>query len=344
MKFELLLENILSDVEQANKTARSGAGAVGGKAITPRYVADTLKPGETILNFGAGVPDKVTGKYFHSELLRAKGGVVDEYDFGRNSTGALGRKYQTVFASNVLNVQSGPEMLSKTLNQIKDSVAPGGRVVFNFPTVPRYNTMSADEVATFITAVFKAEPMRVGGTRQAPLWEVKPAKSEVHPSLKTLKGSSIERHKRSVGKKVGPQIYVHKDYAGEVVPSDVLEKAKGILAKTNPDFEYNSIMYDTSNGTVRFDEAPDFDTAREPHVGDMVKVDKDGKVSTGHSDSIWHHKWLWVKEDYPGFDVNKSREWSRTWLNKVPEIAKGTDNSFMSQLKKYKVTDENIIP
>ena len=40
------------DVLKANKTARA-AGAVGEKAITPRYVEATAKKGDTILDFGS---------------------------------------------------------------------------------------------------------------------------------------------------------------------------------------------------------------------------------------------------------------------------------------------------
>ena len=157
-------------IAQANKTARS-AGAVGAKAITPRYVQGSVKQGETVLNFGAGKPDKKTGKYLHSEMLREKGADVTEYDFGSNSVGNLGNQYDTVFASNVLNVQNGRPMLQDTLKQIKNSTR--GRAVFNYPQSPRYMDLTPDEVATEIKSIFGAEPKRVGGTKQAPLWEIR---------------------------------------------------------------------------------------------------------------------------------------------------------------------------
>jgi len=161
-----------SDIERANRTARA-AGAVGAKAITPRYVADTLKPGETVLNFGAGKPD-ASGKYGHSETIRAAGGIVTEHDFGRNAAtaaqNALAKKYDTVFASNVLNVQSGLKMLTETLEQIKGSARK--RAVFNFPESPRYSDLTTEDVAAAIKDVFGAQPRKVGGTNRAPLWEV----------------------------------------------------------------------------------------------------------------------------------------------------------------------------
>jgi hypothetical protein len=160
------------DIERANRTARA-AGAVGAKAITPRYVAETIMPEETVLNFGAGKPD-ASGKYGHSETIRAAGGIVTEHDFGRNAAtaaqNALAKKYDTVFASNVLNVQSGRKMLTETLEQIKGSAKK--RAVFNFPESPRYSDLTAEDVAATIKDVFAAQPRKVGGTNRAPLWEV----------------------------------------------------------------------------------------------------------------------------------------------------------------------------
>ena len=103
-------------------------------------------------------------------------------------------------------------------------------------------------------------------------------------------------------------------------------------------FPYNSIMFDSKKDVVRFDEAPDFDTAREPRVGRYVSVDlATGTAKEGKSDFIWHHKWLWVKDDYTGFDVDASREWSRKWASAMPEVAKGTERTFSEQLKKHNI-------
>lgn len=156
-------------------------------------------------------------------------------------------------------------------------------------------------------------------------------------SIKTLAGTTIKRYKNLVGKQVGEQIYVHKNYASEVIPADLLDKAPS-------NFTYNTVMYNTKTGAIRFDEAPNFDTAREPRVGNYVTINPDGTQTIGKSESIWHHKWLWVKDDYAGFDVAQSKNWSRQWLSKVPEVAKGTVRSFEDQLKKYNVTEQAIAP
>ena len=160
--------------------------------------------------------------------------------------------------------------------------------------------------------------------------------------LRTKHGSVIRRYRDNVGKQVGNSVYVHKLYVDEVIPKAILNKAESILTRAFPEFAYNTIMFDGSRKAIRFDEAPDFDTASEPHVGDYVVVSLDAAFSPrqGHSDSIWHHKWLWVKDDYTGFDVDKSKEWSRIWLSKLDEPAKGTDLTWQSQLRRYGLVKE----
>lgn len=158
-------------------------------------------------------------------------------------------------------------------------------------------------------------------------------------TFRTLKGTPIKRYKNLVGKQVGSQLYVHKKYASKVIPTNILQKAMGVLRRDYPNFKFNTLMLDARANVVRFDEAPDFDTAREPHVGKVVAVFPDGSTKEGKSNSIWHHKWMWVMDDYDGFDVQKSKDWSRLWLSKVPEIAKGTDQSWGDQLQKYGVEE-----
>ena len=146
---------------------------------------------------------------------------------------------------------------------------------------------------------------------------------EMPDSYKTLKGSVVKRSKYGVGKQMGSQVYLHKDYVSDVISKKVWENALKVLSDADSDFEYNCVMYDTKTGNVRFDEAPDFDESREPIVGDTITVKPDGTVKRGHSNYIWHHKWLWVKNDYQGFDVNQSKAWSNKWLGTLTETADG---------------------
>lgn len=143
---------------------------------------------------------------------------------------------------------------------------------------------------------------------------------EDRKTLKTLKGSAIKRSKYGVGKEIGGQIYFHKDYITDIPPAEkIYEKAVKILQEKYPKFKWRCLMYDKKKpNTLRFDEAPDFDTAREPIPGVMYTVNVDtGEVKERASVQIWHHKWMWVKDDYTGFNVDKSYEWSMTWLQKI---------------------------
>lgn len=156
--------------------------------------------------------------------------------------------------------------------------------------------------------------------------------------LKTKKGSVIKRStKYGVGKEIGGDIYVHKDYAQEVVPSSCWHNALEILEEAYPDFQYNCIRWSPKTQKVSFQEAPDFDTAREPVVGDYITVDcSDGSISTGHSNYIWHSKWLWVRNDYDGFNVADSWNWSRRWLSTLDETSDGNGISrWKAQLSRY---------
>ena len=164
--------------------------------------------------------------------------------------------------------------------------------------------------------------------------------------LKTNKGSIIQRFKNNVGKKMGNSIYVHKLYANEVIPPKIIHKAEHLLKKYNPDFSYNCIMFDPVKQIIRFDESPDFNTSDEPIVGNFTTIrfnTNPPEIKHGYSDNIWHHKWLWVKDDYNGFDVNQAKERSKLWLSKLNEQAKGTLSSWNKQLHNVGLISETNI-
>lgn len=137
--------------------------------------------------------------------------------------------------------------------------------------------------------------------------------------------------KYRVGKEIGGKIYVHYKYANKVIAMKDLYDAIMLLPS---DFRYNCIMVERKKPyVIRFDEAPDFDTAREPHPGDFIEVNIDTKeIRRGHSDMIWHHKWMWVDDDYDGFDVNESYEWSKQWT-KVITHPSGSKRIWEEQIK-----------
>jgi hypothetical protein len=167
--------------------------------------------------------------------------------------------------------------------------------------------------------------------------------------LKTLKGSRIWYSKFGVGKQVSSKIYFHKSVWDKIVPKDVWDKAQQIMQSLETEqklwqmgwteFEYEIVCYDLNNPKViRFDGCPGFNLQNEPTVGWMMFVDTEiGSVSFKYNQQIYHHKWLWVSEDYEGFDVGGSYEWSKRWLSRLPEVASGYRHKWEEQLRKYDI-------
>lgn len=141
--------------------------------------------------------------------------------------------------------------------------------------------------------------------------------------------TTYKRSKLGVGKEIGGKLYIHKDYAEKYIPLYI--ECTELL----PDgFHYNCICVDKKKPcTIRFDEAPDFDTAREPIVGDFIEVNLETKeIRKGHSNMIWHHKWMWVDDSYKGFDVNESYEWSKKWTKYITHPS-GSKKIWKEQIK-----------
>ncbi len=125
--------------------------------------------------------------------------------------------------------------------------------------------------------------------------------------------------KYGVGKRIGGAVYVHRDY--EHVLGDPLAVARSCLPAS---FTYTVIKHNETNGNLSFIHCPDFDIAEEPSTGDYAVVNVDGttRLHAALIDPyIYHHKWLFVAEDYPGFDVAKSVERSIAWMS-LPGIDK----------------------
>ena len=163
-------------VFKANKSYRR-RGAVGRGALVPRYVADTARRGDTILDFGAGTYAD------HAAALRDQGLRVTAFDFGLNwsdkvhSPRALEKKYDVVFASNVLNVQEYPVLVEELLDLLAGLVKARGRLVLNLPTDPRYGAwlgkkQDVDDLVEALESRFK-EVERVGGRPGAPVLEAR---------------------------------------------------------------------------------------------------------------------------------------------------------------------------
>ncbi len=131
-----------------------------------------------------------------------------------------------------------------------------------------------------------------------------------------MTNSPKELPKRSarfgVGKDIGGTVYLHRKYEDKL--GTVFLVAKTHLAG---DFDYRVVKFNYRTGAISFVQCTDFDTAPEPTVGDIVTVDAKGNVRRRRQPrdpEIYHHKWLFVADDYEGFDVEASRQRSVAWM------------------------------
>lgn len=125
---------------------------------------------------------------------------------------------------------------------------------------------------------------------------------------------NIKREKR-IGKRIGNNLYIHRSAFDTLTDEEVnlvLDKKKYI----SQDFRYEIIRINLKEQLVAFIQSEDWDIASEPMVGDSWSVDCNNKVKLKRAcGQIYHHKWLFVKNDYEGFDVEESKKWSERWLN-----------------------------
>ena len=158
------------EVGDANSTCRE-TGIIG-TPLKPLVYKKLLELGKdragTVLDFGAG------RGAVHSKALKSKGWPVTAWEFGGNfdralhDKRALDRKYDTVVASNVLNVQQSKGMLRETLEQLTSAVKPGGTLICNMPKEPRHHDVPAEEVERLLgRAGFEVEESKGGS---APVW------------------------------------------------------------------------------------------------------------------------------------------------------------------------------
>ena len=134
------------------------------------------------------------------------------------------------------------------------------------------------------------------------------------------------------GKKMGSKVCIHKQYARCIPGAKEAAKKAGIG-------DYDIIRYDPKDESYSFIQSPDFDSSPEPVVGRSALLK--GKTVTYRpplkDPFIYHHKWLMVKDDYPGFDVEESKERSREWMK---HIEKGES----SKIGRKSYWEKNILP
>ncbi|MAG24339.1 hypothetical protein CMI47_02060 [Candidatus Pacearchaeota archaeon] len=178
------------DIRIANATFRkSGTGAVGAKAVVPKYAKKwldaNLKKGDPVLDFGAGKIDNL--KDYNGANI-ALDYDITLYDFGDNKKGtainpnALEKQYELVIASNVMNVQNSKKMLSSTVKQVAS--ASKNAAIANLPASPRkgaFENLTGKQGADLLEKELRLNFIsveRIGGTPSNPVFLAKGPKDK----------------------------------------------------------------------------------------------------------------------------------------------------------------------
>lgn len=157
---------------------------------------------------------------------------------------------------------------------------------------------------------------------------------------------SIKRE-NPVGKKMGYDLYFHKSYTDQILGDNIFEYSKHIPK----DFKYDVVKYNNKNQTVSFISCPDFDKHDEPIVGRSITVNLSAKVPTVYETKpseenpfVYHHKWMFVDNNYKGFNPLKSMIRSMQWKG----VMESNQEKISSTIGRLKVwldwCSENSIP
>lgn len=126
----------------------------------------------------------------------------------------------------------------------------------------------------------------------------------------------MQRYLGTVGKRMGNYLYIHRKYVYLINPdlADEIEKIP---------FDFNLVKIDLTDTTteVTVINCVEFDTVHEPRVGKVTKFVKDNRVGIfekSYDYLVYHHKWMFVTDDYDGFDVKESKARSEEWMKYEP--------------------------
>jgi 2-polyprenyl-3-methyl-5-hydroxy-6-metoxy-1,4-benzoquinol methylase len=143
-----------------------------------KIIRNHITTSNSVLDFGAGGAKPAT-------RLKSEGYNITAYDFmytpeqkptddDPRDYNALSKKYDVVYASNVINVQSSEKMILKTIKEIKGSMKPSAVFICNFPTNPRKwaEMQKANDMKDFLSKHF-TDIKLIGGTNSDPIWSMK---------------------------------------------------------------------------------------------------------------------------------------------------------------------------
>ena len=115
------------------------------------------------------------------------------------------------------------------------------------------------------------------------------------------------------GKHIGGNIYLHQSAIHLLVGTPINEAIK----KLPSTFKFDVVKFDPKALAFSFIQSAQFDEQDEPEIQNIWRVDGNGtlKYMKEKADpQIYHHKWVFVADDYTGFDIIESKLHSLTWL------------------------------
>ena len=150
---------------------------------------------------------------------------------------------------------------------------------------------------------------------------------------------------------IGKTYYVHKSNIKEL--EDLLLKKNKMVEKSclelninsflnDCDLNYEIIKFDSIGKRVSFIESNNWNNANEPDVGKSY-VYSNGKLLKiiEPKGQIYHNKWMFVSNDYKGFDIEEAKKRTEEW-NSIKDIKQhksriGYKNYWANLLKKNNI-------
>ena len=130
------------------------------------------------------------------------------------------------------------------------------------------------------------------------------------------------------GKHIGNNLYFHVSQL-PYLPKDLRDEISELsLILNHYSYDYNIIKIDKYYGDISLIMSNDFNDNYEPHIDISYRMMNklppkviDYRLRDIDKIPVYHHKWMFVADDYKGFDVQASKERS-TWWETHPVVIK----------------------
>lgn len=126
-------------------------------------------------------------------------------------------------------------------------------------------------------------------------------------------GNILVRYFKGVGKLDRHWVTVQKNYCADIIPFKEFFEAEEAVQKKYPLFQYECVSYNLRTKEIRFEACPYFDRDEEPVINSCVLYNsKQKRIKIYDYGETIKHKWMLVKDDYTGFNVQASYNRSKT--------------------------------